>query len=200
MLYATPGALLTPEHVAWCERSLPNLTSISIGAGSHFLQESSPHRIGREIAAWLASSREREAPIGHTPVVASPIEAVRVEVAQMLDGLDQRMPIAAIVLFKVNPAREDGFLQLADRLTQRTRRLPGCNVFAFHKATTAAEPVEYLIYEDWETTGLFQAQWHSDHLRDFQAGVGDLVVAQPDLRFYVGWRDYRARPQAGPAT
>jgi len=200
LLHATPGALLTPEHVAWCERSLPNLTSVSIGAGSHFLQESSPHRIGREIAAWLTSPGAREATIGQAPVVASPIEALRVEVAQMLDGLDQKMPIAAIVLFKVNPARESEFLQLADRLTQGTRRLPGCNVFAFHKATKAGEPVEYLIYEDWETTGLFQAQWHSDHLRNFQAEVGDLIVAQPDLRFYVGWRDYRSRPSAGASA
>jgi haloalkane dehalogenase len=52
MLYATPGALLTKENVEWCKRNISNLESVFIGPGSHFLQESSPHRIGREIARW----------------------------------------------------------------------------------------------------------------------------------------------------
>jgi haloalkane dehalogenase len=52
LLYATPGALLTQEHVAWCQQNIPNLTSVNIGPGLHFLDESSPHRIGREIASW----------------------------------------------------------------------------------------------------------------------------------------------------
>src|SRR5207247_7210359 len=106
-------------------------------------------------------------------------------------------PIAAIVLFNVSPEHEEEFGREADLLTVGTRRLPGCNVFAFHKAANPAggrAPTEYLIYDDWETTGLFQAQWHSRHLQRFQGRVGDFLAAQPDLRFYVGWRDYRAQP------
>jgi len=53
MLYATPGALLTKEHVEWCQENFPNLKSVNIGPGLHFLDESSPNRIGREIAAWV---------------------------------------------------------------------------------------------------------------------------------------------------
>ena len=53
MLYATPGALLTQEHVQWCQENLKNLKSVDIGPGLHFLEESSPHRIGREIASWI---------------------------------------------------------------------------------------------------------------------------------------------------
>src|SRR5207253_9263366 len=169
MLYATPGALLTSEHVAWCQRNIRNLTSVAIGPGSHFLQESSPHRIGQEIAAWLTRMDGARRTTDQGDVVASPIEALRVQVAQMLDSLDQRMPVAAIVLFKVNPAREDDFKREASRLTVDTRRLPGCNVFAFHRATAApGSSIEYLIYEDWQTTALFQRQWHSDHLQHFQ--------------------------------
>ena len=55
MLYATPGALLTQEHVEWCQQNIKNLKSVHIGPGLHFLQESSPHRIGREIATWYRS-------------------------------------------------------------------------------------------------------------------------------------------------
>jgi len=53
MLYATPGALLTQEHVQWCQENMKNLKSVNIGPGFHFLEESSPHRIGREIASWI---------------------------------------------------------------------------------------------------------------------------------------------------
>jgi haloalkane dehalogenase len=55
MLYVRPGALLTQEHVEWCQQNIKNLKSVAIGPGSHFVQESSPHRIGREIAAWYLS-------------------------------------------------------------------------------------------------------------------------------------------------
>jgi haloalkane dehalogenase len=55
MLYASPGALLTRENVEWCKRNISNLESVFLGPGSHFLQESSPHRIGREIVRWYSS-------------------------------------------------------------------------------------------------------------------------------------------------
>jgi haloalkane dehalogenase len=57
MLYANPGALLTQEHVEWCKENFPNLKSVDIGPGLHFIEESSPHRIGREIAAWIRELR-----------------------------------------------------------------------------------------------------------------------------------------------
>jgi haloalkane dehalogenase len=53
MLYFTPGALLTAENVEWCRRNIRNLESVDLGPGLHFVQESSPHRIGGEIASWL---------------------------------------------------------------------------------------------------------------------------------------------------
>jgi haloalkane dehalogenase len=58
LLYVTPGALLTEEHVDWCRRRIRNLTAVHIGAGSHFVQESSPHEIGREVAAWYRRLRQ----------------------------------------------------------------------------------------------------------------------------------------------
>lgn len=71
LLYATPGALLTSEHVEWCKQNLRNLTTVYIGPGLHFLQESSPHRIGQEVATWakglhgLCPGRECTPPDGH---------------------------------------------------------------------------------------------------------------------------------------
>jgi quinol monooxygenase YgiN len=121
------------------------------------------------------------------------IDQLRAQVSQMLMTLPQTMPIAAIVIFQVDQRKEETFIAMADALTEATRKLPGCNVFAFHKAiqSRVANAVEYLIYEDWETTAAFRPQWDSTHLQAFQYNLGGLLVTLPDLRFYYGWRDYR---------
>lgn len=199
MLYVTPGALITQEHAEWAQRNIRNLKSVFIGPGSHFVQESSPHRIGQEVANWCRSLPGARPGTGNGDGADSgrqQIDQMRAGVLRMLDTLEPGIPLAAIVLFKVDPAKEGRFLEEADTLTRETRRLPGCNVFAFHKAAQPAsgtEPIEYLIYEDWETRELFHTQWTSDHLRNFQYVVGDFVLAAPDLRFYYGWREYRGR-------
>jgi haloalkane dehalogenase len=121
------------------------------------------------------------------------IDQLRAQVSQMLNTLPAAGPISAIVLLEVNPQKEEPFLQIADALTEATRRLPGCNVFAFQKTVQpSGAGIEYLIYEDWQTRDFFRTQWDSNHLQRFQHAVGDLIVAPPDLRFYSGWREYRA--------
>jgi haloalkane dehalogenase len=52
MFYATPGGIITDENVAWCRRNLRNLETISVGPGVHYVQETTPHLIGRGIADW----------------------------------------------------------------------------------------------------------------------------------------------------
>jgi haloalkane dehalogenase len=64
LLYVTPGALITREHLEWCRDTIRNLELVHIGEGSHFAQESSPDAIGREIADWyrtLDRARWRDA-------------------------------------------------------------------------------------------------------------------------------------------
>ena len=48
---AEPGAILTGAQREFV-RTWPNLTEVTV-AGSHFIQEDSPHEIGEAIAAWL---------------------------------------------------------------------------------------------------------------------------------------------------
>src|SRR5215213_1559219 len=132
-----------------------------------------------------------------------PIDDLRAEVTRMLDTLDPGSPIAAIVLFQVDGAKEKTFVTNADVLAEATRRLPGANVFAYHERQPGGGSpgsIEYLIYEDWETVEQFRAQWDSEHLKKFQYGVGDLLTGAPDLRFYRGWSESGARagvPQTG---
>jgi haloalkane dehalogenase len=48
---AEPGAILTNKDLGFI-RQLPELTEVKI-AGRHFVQEDSPHEIGRAIADWM---------------------------------------------------------------------------------------------------------------------------------------------------
>lgn len=52
LFYAEPGGIIDAATVAWCRESFPNLETIDIGAGIHFVQEDNPHRIGEELARW----------------------------------------------------------------------------------------------------------------------------------------------------
>jgi quinol monooxygenase YgiN len=122
----------------------------------------------------------------------NPIDQLRAQVSQMLDRLDPEMPIAATVVFKALKSKESTFIRNTDALADATRKLPGCNVFAYHKrrpANGSAGHPEFLIYEDWETTKLFRAQWDSDHLKQFQYSVVQLIADLPDLRWYYGWSE-----------
>ena len=121
------------------------------------------------------------------------IDQLREQVAAWLNTLDQEMPIEATVTFPVDRAKESTFVRNADVLTEATRKLPGCKIFAYHKRlpdpgapVAEAESIEYAIYEAWKSVGFFQAQWHSQALIDFQYAVVDLIKGFPDLRWYYG--------------
>ena len=55
LFYASPGGLIESTTLEWCRESFPNLETIDIGEGIHFVQEDNPHRIGEELARWYGS-------------------------------------------------------------------------------------------------------------------------------------------------
>jgi haloalkane dehalogenase len=58
LFYGTPGGLVTAEFVEWCRRNLKRLKVVHVGPGVHYLTESNPHLIGRELARWISELRE----------------------------------------------------------------------------------------------------------------------------------------------
>ena len=53
LFWGTPGILVTPQAAARLATTLPNLRSVDIGPGLHYLQEDNPDLIGKSIADWL---------------------------------------------------------------------------------------------------------------------------------------------------
>ena len=55
LFYATPGAIIGADGVAWCREHLSNLHAVDVGEGIHFVQEDNPELIGSELARWHAA-------------------------------------------------------------------------------------------------------------------------------------------------
>lgn len=53
--WADPGSLISPARAAFLASRLKSCTSVSLGAGRHYVQEDHPDLIGSEIARWLPS-------------------------------------------------------------------------------------------------------------------------------------------------
>jgi haloalkane dehalogenase len=58
--HADPGVLIRKADVTWIEQNFPNLTSVDLGKGLHFLQEDYPHEIGKALADWYQALNEGE--------------------------------------------------------------------------------------------------------------------------------------------
>lgn len=57
--YAEPGALLKAPAVEYLKANVKNMESISIGPGSHYIQEDNPHGIGEGLSKWLKRQGDR---------------------------------------------------------------------------------------------------------------------------------------------
>lgn len=58
LFYGIPGGFVTAELVEWSRRNLKRLKVVNVGPGVHYLTESNPHLIGRELVKWINELRE----------------------------------------------------------------------------------------------------------------------------------------------
>lgn len=52
LFHSTPGGIITEENVDWSRKNLRNLETVFLGPGVHYVQETTPHLIGRKLADW----------------------------------------------------------------------------------------------------------------------------------------------------
>lgn len=53
MLYASPGMVVTKKQVKKIKSEMKNLKTEYVGKGKHYIQEDSPHEIGKFIQSWI---------------------------------------------------------------------------------------------------------------------------------------------------
>jgi haloalkane dehalogenase len=59
LLHARPGGIIDAEEVQRAKESFPNLTTVDIGPGIHYVQEDNPHGIGTALVEWLGLGSSR---------------------------------------------------------------------------------------------------------------------------------------------
>jgi len=52
LLYAKPGLLIRKKDVTWIQDNFPNIKTVPVGKGLHFIQEDTPDMIGAELEKW----------------------------------------------------------------------------------------------------------------------------------------------------
>ena len=52
LFYAHPGGIITSATLEWCKQHFPNLETVDLGKGIHYLQEDHPRQIGENLAKW----------------------------------------------------------------------------------------------------------------------------------------------------
>jgi len=55
LFHGNAGVAIKEPEVAWCRENLSNLEVVDLGDGIHFVQETHPDKIGRELSRWHAA-------------------------------------------------------------------------------------------------------------------------------------------------
>ena len=50
--YAEPGLIIPKSLIPWIEENFPNIETVNLGKGLHFIQEDHPHTIGKKLGKW----------------------------------------------------------------------------------------------------------------------------------------------------
>lgn len=52
LFYVDPGAIVPEETARMCQEAFPNLESVFLGEGGHYVAEDHPHEIGEKLSTW----------------------------------------------------------------------------------------------------------------------------------------------------
>ncbi len=58
LLYSTPGVLTGENEIFFIEQNFPNVSTVHVGEGLHFIQEEHPETVTNEIIQWLQDITE----------------------------------------------------------------------------------------------------------------------------------------------
>jgi quinol monooxygenase YgiN len=95
---------------------------------------------------------------------------------------ENRMPFAVCVTLQIEPGRMDAFMPLMRaNAAASLRNEAACH--QFDVARDAARPDEVFLYEVYTDAAGFDAHLQTDHFKQFDAAVADMV-AQKDVRTY----------------
>jgi quinol monooxygenase YgiN len=86
------------------------------------------------------------------------------------------------VTLPIKPDRRDEAVQIALRMTAETLKEDGCLAYTFHSPLD--DPNIFFVYEEWETQDSLDGHNTSEHMKVFQAAIGDVLGGDVTVKKY----------------
>lgn len=82
----------------------------------------------------------------------------------------------------LDPAKADDFMAVAVKMMRETHKEEGNLAYVFSRSPLDDGTIH--LFEKWETEEALAAHMASDHMAEFQAGLGDVGLTGADVKKY----------------
>jgi len=91
--------------------------------------------------------------------------------------------IILAVTLPIKPDRHDEAVKVALQMTAETHKEPGVIRYTFHSPLD--DPNTFFVYEEWKDQDALDYHNNSEHMKVFQAAIGDLINGDVTVDKYV---------------
>jgi len=86
------------------------------------------------------------------------------------------------VTLPIKPDRRVEAVEIALKMTAETHNEEGCLAYTFHSPLD--DPNTFFVYEEWATPEALDAHTKSEHMKVFQAGIGEVLGGGVSVKRY----------------
>ena len=95
---------------------------------------------------------------------------------------DAKKPFTMVVVLTVKDGQSKQLEELFKPAIVETRKEKGC--IAYHLNRDLADATKYYVYERWHSIAALEAHLQTPHIKTLLAKAGDVLVGEPELKFY----------------
>ena len=82
----------------------------------------------------------------------------------------------------IKPEQREAAITSMQQVVAATKPEAGCIAYDFYE--DVSEPNTFHVYEEWESDAHLSAHLQQAHTQTFLGGLGELVIAPPDVKKY----------------
>jgi quinol monooxygenase YgiN len=86
------------------------------------------------------------------------------------------------VTLPIKPERREEAVEIALKMVSETLKEKGCLAYTFHSPLD--DPNTFFVYEEWETPESLDGHNNSEHMKVFQAAIGDVLGGGVTVKRY----------------
>ncbi len=95
---------------------------------------------------------------------------------------DPKKPFTMVVIVTVKDGKGGDLEAAMKPAIVATRKEKGCIAYDLNRDLKDAN--KYYVYERWQSLAALEAHMQTEHIQTFLGKVGDIIVGQPELKFF----------------